>query len=293
MTSTIPPAVVSEIMESKSSPEAIAALLNAAEEKYSRLPRHLNAKRLYPYWKTCTICSQPFMAVNKEQFARNKTCGDACKKASIQAAKKGQRISIAQRKVTEVACAVCGKLKLIPNAWLKKVAKPTCSRECNGVLRGAEWATHARKGRSHWKASSEAGFLVRMTGESNPSWKGGITYRNRKGAYSNQKIKYVRCPVPFTSMARKDGYVMEHRLIAAQYMGRPLTRLESVHHMNHIATDNRPDNLMVFATNGEHKAFEHGMVIKALWCGLGLSVIVERSGAHGFQQVRLLPSVLA
>jgi len=135
-------------------------------------------------------------------------------------------------------------------------------------------------------------FKDRMTGETNPAWKGGLTYRNRKGAYANQSIKYVQCPQHLLSMARKDGYVMEHRLVVALAMGRPLTRSECVHHINHDATDNRLPNLMLFKTNGEHKAFEHGAAIKPLWCGLCHSTTPEKSGACACRQEPLLPSAM-
>lgn len=104
-----------------------------------------------------------------------------------------------------------------------------------------------------------------MTGPKNPAWKGGVTYIKRKGKYAFQSIKYVRCPQEFTTMARNDGYVMEHRLTVAMAIGRPLTRMECVHHVNHDATDNRLENLMLFKTNGEHKRHEHGQAIKPLW----------------------------
>jgi hypothetical protein len=118
-----------------------------------------------------------------------------------------------------------------------------------------------------------------MTGPTNPAWKGGLTYRNRKGKYADQSIKYIRCPVPFLTMARKDGYVMEHRLIVAKAIGRPLIRAETVHHRHHDATDNTQTKLMLFATNGAHKEFEHGAAIVPLWCGLCHSTMSEKSGA--------------
>lgn len=57
----------------------------------------------------------------------------------------------------------------------------------------------------------------------------GIVYvRDLKGIYGNP-----------------DGKVMEHRLIAALMMGRPLKPHEYVHHINHDKTDNTPSNLEV------------------------------------------------
>ena len=86
-------------------------------------------------------------------------------------------------------------------------------------------------------------------------------------------------------MARKDGYVMEHRLKVAQAIGRSLTRAQCVHHINHDATDNRLANLMLFATNADHKRFEHGAAIKPLWCGLSHSDTSVKCGACACQQV--------
>ena len=57
-------------------------------------------------------------------------------------------------------------------------------------------------------------------------------------------------------MARKDGYVAEHRLIMAKYIGRPLTRTECVHHIDHNPAKNNIENLMLFANNTEHKNYE-------------------------------------
>jgi hypothetical protein len=152
-----------------------------------------------------------------------------------------------------------------PEGRSKNKPRVTCSRECNGYLRGQEWKKHAHKGRANWKPESEKKLKERMTGETNPSWKGGVTYRNRKGLYGKQAIRYVRCPDKYSAMARKDGYVMEHRLKVAKEVGRPLTREESVHHINHNAEDNRLENLMLFKTNGEHKRYEHGADIEPLW----------------------------
>lgn len=63
-------------------------------------------------------------------------------------------------------------------------------------------------------------------------------------------------------------YVQEHRLVMAEAIGRMLEPHEVVHHMLEIEggsddkTDNRLENLMLFATKGEHNS--HHKMLRAL-----------------------------
>ena len=98
-----------------------------------------------------------------------------------------------------------------------------------------------------------------MRGAANPAWKGGITYKRPKGNYIGPR--YVRCPAEFRSMGRSDGYVMEHRLVMAQWIGRPLLRSEVVNHINHDPRDNRRENLELYPSNGDHKRGEVGRFV--------------------------------
>ena len=62
---------------------------------------------------------------------------------------------------------------------------------------------------------------------------------------------YIRIKVKEHPYADIDGYVFQHRLVMEQHIGRYLKPEEKVHHINHIVTDNRIDNLQI-VTQSEH-----------------------------------------
>lgn len=85
--------------------------------------------------------------------------------------------------------------------------------------------------------------------ETNPNWRGG---RNV------EKDGYVTCSIPktspYVSMADSIGRVREHRLVMAEYLGRPIETWEVVHHINRNRSDNRIENLELLPNAAHHSA---------------------------------------
>jgi len=79
---------------------------------------------------------------------------------------------------------------------------------------------------------------------------------NWKGGRHIDEQGYVVVWKPGHPNANRKGYVLEHRLIMSEHLGRPLERGENVHHINGNKQDNRLENLEVMRT-GEHTRLHH------------------------------------
>ena len=87
---------------------------------------------------------------------------------------------------------------------------------------------------------------------------------HRRYGRHKDSVGYVRLRIyndnPYFSMARHDGYILEHRLVMAQNLGRLLKRWEIVHHKNHIRDDNRIENLWI-CSGREHQLIESSLLV--------------------------------
>lgn len=66
---------------------------------------------------------------------------------------------------------------------------------------------------------------------------------------------YIEITMPEHPNARNNGTIYEHRLVAEGKLGRLLKKTEVVHHLDENRSNNSPDNLIVFRTNGDHSRF--------------------------------------
>lgn len=89
-----------------------------------------------------------------------------------------------------------------------------------------------------------------QTGELNDSWKGGRT---------KQSSGYVYVKKPDHPRALRVGdYVLEHILVAEDYIGRYLREGEIIHHINGIKDDNRVCNLYITSPREHLKMHREG-----------------------------------
>ena len=88
--------------------------------------------------------------------------------------------------------------------------------------------------------------------------RGGAGHPNWEGGRHSDKNGYILVHRPGHPMARslgsshKPAYVLEHRLVMAEYLGRMLEPYEVVHHKNADVTDNRIENLELYTSNAQH-----------------------------------------
>ncbi|MDN4085928.1 HNH endonuclease [Paenibacillus polymyxa] len=87
----------------------------------------------------------------------------------------------------------------------------------------------------------------------------GISYIGKSPHFTGKRLGrtdgYIQLYKPDHPNASKEGYVMEHRFIMEQKLGRYLTQKEEVHHINHVRNDNRIENLHLFSSKEDHQRF--------------------------------------
>lgn len=106
----------------------------------------------------------------------------------------------------------------------------------------------------------------RLNRESHGSWRGGRCIDN-----AGYVIVLLTPDDAWLFPDRVTPYVLEHRLVMARSMGRPLLASETVHHINGSKTDNRLENLQL--RQGRH--------------GKGVRYVCRSCGSHDVEAVGL------
>lgn len=105
-------------------------------------------------------------------------------------------------------------------------------------------------GRKHSKKSKGEIHKTLLKKYSNPvnhpRWKGG------KRTTSQGYLEVRRPNHPFKN---KQGYVPYHRLVAEKCLGRYLTKLEVIHHIDENPLNNRRTNLYLFSNRWKHGVY--------------------------------------
>lgn len=124
----------------------------------------------------------------------------------------------------------------------------------------------------------EAGVDIRPAGfrygEDHHAWEGG-----RHTDENGYIYVWLRPDDQFFEMAQKGhgeagGYVFEHRLVMARYIGRPLRDDETVHHIDNNRSHNHIDNLQL-----RHGRHGKGGVLRCADCG-SHNVVPEQLATH-------------
>lgn len=136
----------------------------------------------------------------------------------------------------------------------------TCSRKCNAIFQNKKKATQfiPKKCKQCHKEIEirQSRRVFCCVGCQRAFWRGSNHYR-WKGGVSLHSEGYILLKMPKHPQADKRGWILQHRLIMEDIIGRQLKASEVVHHINGHKADNRPSNLQILENQSEHMRLDN------------------------------------
>lgn len=167
---------------------------------------------------TCEVCGKS-ETVKPSRAKTYRTCSIGCRAIrSQQAFSRG----------VDISCAICGTTFPVKPSAVGR-------RKCCGKACLREYL------RNRYAGEGNPNFGNRL--DKCAAWKGGRRISN---------YGYVLIFAPDHPNSRPDGYVLEHRLVMSEVLGRPLTNAEIVHHKDENKQNNAIENLEIL-TLSEHQ----------------------------------------
>lgn len=140
------------------------------------------------------------------------------------------KLPIKKEDAMKITCRYCAKKKEVPAYEVKRGNGKFCSRSCASKYNYYQKNKHIIGGKK---------------GKDNPNWKGGKTLCT-KGYRMIYKPDH-----PYAH----NGYIMEHRAVLEDVLGRYITPTEKVHHRDGNRLNNTPENLFLFPNNRLHSQY--------------------------------------
>jgi len=147
----------------------------------------------------------------------------------------------------KIVCKVCNKEF---NVYNYRINAKFCSKYCAYKYRQGKKLSDIEKRRKYTDDVREKIRFAKMEAK-NPHWNGGRI---------KEKTGYILVLNHSHPSRNNENYVREHRLIIEKHLGRYLSPIERVHHINGKKDDNHIENLIAFTTEAMHHRFHKNPV---------------------------------